>query len=109
MTAHVQPRADLWTLFWTEPPADGHCSPGDLTLAFDDLARVLGKELVGTGDGFCLIYAVSNENEIVHQAVVAAANLLDTGKAMASTARFLPIKSAGGKARIFVRYLGFIP
>ena len=110
MTAHVQPRADLWTLFWTsEPPADGHRSPGDLTLAFEDVARMLCTGLVQAGHGFCLVYAVSNENEIVHQAVVAAANLLNTGKAMASTARFLPIKSAGGKARIFVRYLGSQP
>ena len=110
MTAYVQRRADLWTLFWnSEAPTDGHRSPGELTLAFDDLARVLSTGLVEAVDGFCLIYSVSNENEIVHQAVVAAANLFDTGKAMASTARFLPIKSAGGKARIFVRYLGSQP
>jgi hypothetical protein len=107
MTTHGPLQADLWTLFWnSELPADGNRSPGELTLAFEDVARAAGTKEIEPGSGFFLLYAVSNENEIVHQAVVAAADLLDTGKAMTSTARYLPIKSAGGKARIFVRYLG---
>lgn len=107
MTAHVPLQADLWTLFWnSELPAGGHRSPGELTLWFDDLAAIAKTDLVRAGSGFFLLYAVSNENEIVHQAIVAGANLLETGRAMASSARYLPIKTAGGKARIFVRYVG---
>lgn len=107
MTAHVQLQADLWTLFWnSELPADGHRSPGELTIWFDDLAAFAKVESIKTGPGFFLLYAVSNENEIVHQAVVAAADLFETGKAMASSARYLPIKTAGGRARIFVCYVG---
>jgi hypothetical protein len=107
MTAHLPHQVDLWTLFWTSDlPADGPRSPGELTIWFDDLAALAKPDWMRTGDGFFLLYAVSNENEIVHQAIVAGADLLDTGKAMASSARFLPIKTAGGKARIFVRYVG---
>jgi len=107
MTAHVPLETDLWTLFWnSDPPADGHSLPGQLTICFDDLAVAAKAKSISTRSGFFLLYAVSKENEIIHQAVVGAAYLLDTGKAMASTARYLPIKAAGGKARIFVRYLG---
>jgi len=107
MTAHVQVQADLWTLFWnSELPADGHRSPGELTLWFEDLAAIATTKLIEARSGFFLLYGVSNENEMVHQAIVAGADLLETGKAMASSARFLPIRTAGGKARIFVRYVG---
>jgi hypothetical protein len=107
MSVHLPIDADLWTLFWnSEPPADGHRSSGELTLLFDDLAAAAKVKSISIGEGFFLLYAVSNENEIVHQAIVLAADVLNTGKAMTSTARYLPIKAAGGKARVFVRYLG---
>jgi hypothetical protein len=110
MTAHVPVKVDLWTLFWSsDPPADGPRLPGELTIWFDDLAKAAKTKSIRPREGFFLLYAVSNKNEIVQQAVVAAADLIRTGKAMASTARYLPIKLAGGKARIFVRYLGSQP
>jgi hypothetical protein len=107
MTAHVPLETGLWMLFWnSDPPADGHSLPGELTVCFDDLVVAAKAKSMGSGSGFFLLYAVSSTNKIVHEAVVAAADLLQTGKAMASTARYLPIKAAGGTARIFVRYLG---
>ena len=110
MTALVPHEVDLWTLFWnSELPADGPRSPGELTILFDDLAALAKADWMRTGDGFFLLYAVSNENKIIHQAIMAGADLIEAGKAMASTARYLPIKTAGGKARIFVRYLGEAP
>lgn len=110
MTANEMLEVDLWTLFWNSKlPADGHRSPGELTVWFEDLSAIAGGKSVQlrpASEGFYLLYAVSNENEIVHQAVVTQADLFETGRAMASSARFLPIKTAGGKARVFVRYLG---
>lgn len=107
MTAHAPLETEVWSLFWnSNPPIEGHRLPGELTVLFDDLAVAAKVKSIRVGSGFYLLYAVNSTNEIVHEAIVAAADLLSTGKAMVSTARYLPIKAAGGKARIFVRYLG---
>jgi len=120
----VASEADLWKLFWNSKfPTDGSRSPGELTLWFEDFSTVVrhilstkkdeaaGKSVRRlTNKGlFYLLYAVSDDNEIVHQAVVPQASVLDAGRAMASSARLFLIRTASGKARIFVRYLGSEP